>query len=67
MKKFNKVLLILLVIALVLGAAGIAAGTVLGAHPVEIGETIVREAAARSNLDNPYIARLLPSPSPETA
>lgn len=64
MKKFNKVLLIILLVALFLGAAGVVAGTVLGAHPVEIGGTILEEAAARSNLENPHIARLIPSPTP---
>ena len=65
MKKVEKVLLILLVIALLFGAAGVAAGTVLGAHPAEIGGAILREAAERSNLDIPYLAQILPSPSPE--
>lgn len=51
MNKLQKTLLIILLIALLLAAACITAGALLGAHPLEIAGQILRDLAARANIN----------------
>ena len=57
MKKLRIALLIILVMALVRGAAGVVAGYVLGANPVEIARTMQQGIEARTDFS---FLRILP-------
>ena len=53
MKKMQKALLIVLVVALLIGVAGVAAGYVLGAHPLEIAGAILEGITAQTSVELP--------------
>lgn len=55
MKKLRIALLIILVLALVLSAAAVVAGYVLGANPLEIARTMHQELASRTSFRFPSI------------
>ena len=52
MKKLRDIFLIVLAVALVLAVAGIVAGTVLGAQPLDIAGAIWRDLTARTHFDS---------------
>lgn len=51
MSRLQKTLLIILLVAALSGTIAIAAGAFLGAHPFQIGETILQEASERGSFD----------------